>query len=426
MEFKERYRHKSNFFCRERIFTFAAVMLAILNNISKSLGVELTKFLQRFGKGQTGSKQAFSKARYKVKWEAFEALNDTFVKAYYAECGFQLYAGKYLLLAADGSDYELPWAEELVGEFGVADNKQNKQPMCMAKGVKVWDALNQLTVSSTLGRYDVSETEHFKLAWQKALLLLGGCCHARLLLLADMRYPSFWLIHQMLGAGCDFVFRCKPTFCREIIQFMAAPATEAAIEMPISRDKERRRLFRRQTGVEQAPASVSVRALKFTRPNGEQTCLITSVSPQTLDYQSLCSLYPYRWGEEVSFNFDKNRAEIENFSAKTPQGVKQEWYANTLASNMAQLLIEDAQELLDKEQHAKDNKYEYKINRSVALGIIKDELPTMLFGKEKPNAFYTRMIKLIASHREPIRPGRNFPREKKHRLRFSMNLRRVI
>lgn len=426
IEFKERYRSRANFFCRERIFTFATVMLAILNNISKSLGVELIKFLQVLGRGLAGSKQAFSKARYKIKWEAFADLNDTFVKAYYEGGDFQLYAGKYLLLAADGSDYELPWTEELVSEFGAADNKQNKQPMCMAKGVKIWDVLNRLTVSSTLGRYDEGEGVHFKLAWQKATELLGSCTQQRTLLLGDMGYPSFWLMHQLIVTGYDFVFRCKPSFCREVVTFMSSSEQEAALRLPIRSDKERLRAFKRQTGLKDAPVFVSLRALKFIRPNGEQTCLVTSVPAQEMGYEELCGLYPYRWGEEVSFNFDKNRAEIENFSAKMPQGVKQDWHANTLAANMAQLLIQDAQEVLDKEQEAKDNKYEYKINRSVALGIVKDELPKMLFGKERPKAFHKRMVKLIVSHREPIRPGRASPREKKHRLRFSMNLRRVV
>ena len=174
------------------------------------------------------------------------------------------------------------------------------------------------------------------------------------------------------------------------------------------------------------PKTLQVRALKFTRPNGETTCLVTSIRPEDLDYDSLCGLYPYRWGEEVSFNFDKNRTEIENFSAKMPQGIRQEWHANVLTTNLAQLLIEDAQELLDEEQCDSTNKYAYQINRSIALGIIKDEIPKMLFGKEKPDKFYSRMIKLIIRHREPVRPNRTFPRKRKHRLRFSMNLRRVI
>ena len=403
-------------------------MLTLLNNISKSLSVELTKFLQRFGKGLFGSKQAFSQARYKIRPEAFVDLNDTFVKAYYGQGGYQLYAGRYLLLASDGSDYELPWEEELREEFGVADNKQNHQPMCMAKAVKIWDVLNRLTICATLGRYDVAEIQHFKTAWLAARSLLCGQVGARILLLGDMHYPSLWLMAGIQSEGSDFLFRCKPDFCREIRQFMKSGQPEAALCIPIAGDPNRKGKFKKSTGCEgvDVPRSVQVRAINFTRPNGEASCLVTSVPAQGLSRESVCGLYPYRWGEEVSFNFDKNRAEIENFSAKMPQGIRQEWHASILATNLAQLIVEDAQELMAKEQKGASNKYDYQINRSVALGIIKDEIPKMLFGREKPVTFYNRMVKLIIRHREPVRPDRSFPRKQKHRLRFSMNLHRVI
>lgn len=401
-------------------------MIAILNHISKSLGVELTKFLQRFGVGALGSKQAFSKARYKIQAEAFIELNDTFVRAYYEQGGFRLYKDKYLLLATDGSDYELPWNEEIREAFGIADNGQNKQPMCMAKAVKIWDILNRLTVSAQLGHYDIAEIDHFRLAWQKALTLLCDRTDASLLLLGDMHYPSFWLMADIQTQGQHFLFRCPPTFCREIKQFMEGNALEAVLDISIAKDPARKRHFKKRTAFSHIPQTLGVRALKFKRPNGENTCLITSIPRQDLDYDCLCALYPYRWGEEVSFNFDKNRTEIENFSAKAPQGIRQEWYANVLATNLAQLLIEDAQELLDEQQSKESNKYAYQINRSVALGLIKDEIPKMLFGKENSSKFYSRMIKIIIRHREPIRPERTCPRKRKHRLRFSMNLRRIF
>lgn len=386
-------------------------MLTLLNNISKSLSVELTKFLQRFGQGYLGSKQAFSQARYKIKPEAFVDLNDTFVKAYYGQGGYRLYADKYLLLASDGSDYELPWEEELREEFGVADNIQNRQPMCMAKGVKIWDVLNHLSVSAVLGRYEVAEIQHFKAAWLKATSLLCGQVDARLLLLGDMHYPSLWLMAGIQSDGIDFLFRCKPSFCREVKQFMASGLSEAILHIPIASDPNRKSKFKKSTGSigQDVPYAVRVRAINFTRPNGESSCLLTSISVQDLNYESICGLYPYRWAEEVSFNFDKNRTEIENFSAKMPQGIRQEWYASILATNLAQLVIEDAQELLDVAQKEVSNKYNYQINRSVALGIIKDEMPKMLFGKEKPITFYNRMLNLIIRHREPIRPNRTFP-----------------
>ena len=427
-EFKECYRTNDCFFNRERIFNFVTVMLTLLNNISKSLSVELTKFLQRFGQGRLGSKQAFSQARYKIKPEAFNDLNDAFVKAYYEAGGYRLYADKYLLLASDGSDYELPWEEELREEFGVADNTQNRQPMCMAKAVKIWDVLNRLTVSAVLGRYEVAEIQHFKAAWLKAKSLLCGQVDARLLLLGDMYYPSLWLMAGIQSDGIDFLFRCKPSFCREVKQFMASDLPEAVLHIPIASDPNRKSKFKKSTGSagQDVPYAVQVRAVNFTRPNGEASCLLTSISVQDMNYESICGLYPYRWGEEVSFNFDKNRTEIENFSAKMPQGIRQEWHASILATNLAQLVIEDAQELLDVAQKEASNKYDYQINRSVALGIIKDEMPKMLFGKEKTVTFYNRMIKLVIRHREPIRPDRSFPRNKKHRLRFSMNFRRIV
>lgn len=399
-------------------------MLTLLNKISKSLSVELSRFLQQFGNGSSGSKQAFSRARYKIKAEAFVDLNDTFIRAYYDQGGYQLYRGRYLLLASDGATYELPWTAELCEEFGVADNRQNKQPMCQAKAVKIWDVLNQLTISAELGRYEVSELQHFKLAWAKARSLLGDLPGVKPLLLGDMHYPSFWLMAQLPQQGVEFLFRCAPTFCREIRQFMASDSLEALLTIPIRQDPWRKYPYREATGSSEVPESIQVRALKFTRPNNEQTCLVTSIPCQELDYQSVCALYPYRWTEEVSFNFDKNRTEIENFSAKMPEGIRQEWHANILATNLAQLLIEDAQQLLDQEQAQKANKYEYRINRSVAVGILKDELPKMLFGKETPSTFYNRMIQQVVRFRQPVRPDRSFPRERKHRLRFSMNLRR--
>ncbi|MCP4121252.1 MAG: transposase [Bacteroidetes bacterium] len=401
-------------------------MITILNNISKSLGVELTKFLQKFRRGLIGSKQAFSKGRYKIKHEAFIDLNDTFIKAYYEQGGYQLYKNKYLLLASDGSDYELAWVEELREDFGVADNGLVAQPMCMAKGVKIWDVLNRLTVSAHLGHYDVAEIRHFKVAWQKAMSLLCEQTQLDILLLGDMHYPSFWLMSGTQTEGVDFLFRCKPSFCREVKRFMRSNSVDKVLNIPLASDGARKHAYKKSTGLEEVPEKVQIRALKFTRPSGKKTCLVTSISSQDLDGESICELYPYRWGEEVSFNIDKNRTEIENFSAKMPQGIRQEWYANVLATNLAQLIIEDAQQRLDKEQAQRANKYDYQINWSVALGLIKDEIPKMLFGKERPVTFYNRMIKLIVRHREPIRPDRSFPRKRKHRLRFSMNLRRVI
>lgn len=396
----------------------------ILNNISKSLSVEVTKFLSKLGDIKYAGKQAFSKARYKLKYEAFIDLNETFVGAYYSSADYQLYKGKYLLLACDGSDYELPWEAALRAEFGMADNTLG-QAKCMAKGVKIWDVLNKITVSSALGHYHQGELRLFKTAWNRVLETLTEPGQCQFLLLGDRHYPCFWLMLMAANQGWDFLFRCKVSFCREVTAFMQGKAKEAVLTIPLKSDTARKSSLKQQ-GVSEIPEVLKIRAIRVIRPTGEETCLITSLDAKALTHAEAENLYPHRWSEETSYYFDKCRTEIENFSAKLPQGIYQEWYANTLCTNITQLLVEQAQELLDEEQKHKDNKYEYQINRSVAAGLVKDELPKMLYGQEPAKRFYERLVKLILRHREPIRPGRASPRKRKHNLKFSMNLRKIL
>ncbi len=424
--FKEKYRTQNNFFTRQRSLNFVCVVTTILNNISKSLGVEVNKFLQRLGAGLPVTKQAFSKARYKLRHEAFIDLNDHFVQGFYGMGGYRLFKGRYLLLASDGSNYELPWEEELVETFGTADNKQNKQPMCMATGVKIWDPLNGINVSAALGRFDTSEISLFKEAWEKATQLLDGTVAERLLLLGDMHYPSFWLMLSLQRQGRDFLLRCRPDFCREVKAFMESGAMEATMEIPLLEDKFRKWKLKK-VGITDIPPSLLVRVLRVDGMDGSAGYFLTSLTSDELDRHEVRGVYAERWTEEVSFNFDKNRMEVENFSAKMPEGIRQEWYAALLFANMTQLILEDAQKKLDEVQAQKpNNKHRYRVNKSVACGLVKDELPKMLFGKEDPADFHARMIRLVLLHKEPVRPGRSFPKEKKHRLKYSMNLRRVV
>lgn len=421
-EFKEKHRLNERCFIRDRGLNFSKVVLMILNNISKSLSVELTNFLQKIGNSILVSKQAFSKARYKLKKEAFIELNDTLIQNYYQQGDYQLYKGKYLLLSCDGSDYELPWEDDLIEEFGVHDNTQG-QPKCMARGVKIWDIMNQLTISSTLGSYQTSEMALFEQSWEHALSLLSQRVEGQPLLLGDRYYPSLWLMVKSQQQGWDFLFRARCDFCKEVVQFIKGTDKEQILNISLT-DCATRRWRLRQKGIINPPKFIKVRAIRVIRPTGEQSCLLTSLLEET--FEQIIQLYPDRWGVETSYYFDKHRTEIENFSAKLAQGIYQDWYANTLNTNIAQLLIEQAQQLLDQEQKTKSNKYNYQINRSVAVGLVKDELPKMLFGKEPPDIFYQRLTKLILRHREPIRPNREFPRKRKHKLKFSMNLRRVI
>jgi len=174
------------------------------------------------------------------------------------------------------------------------------------------------------------------------------------------------------------------------------------------------------------PACIRVRCVKIPLPCGQTEYLLTNVSQADLTRKELGQLYDLRWNEEISFDTDKNKMEVENFSAKTPNGVRQDFYAKMLTENITQLLIGDAQQQLDDEQASKDNKHDYQINRAVATGLVKDELPKLLCGQEPARAWYDRMLKKILRRREAVRPGRIFPKKRKHKLKFPITKRRVI
>lgn len=426
-EFKNRNKLASNNFSRNRIFNFSMIVVAMINRLTKSLNVELSKFLNAFNDGKHATKQAFSKARYKLKPEAFLELNNTLVKNYYKDKTHQLYNNEYLLLAVDGSEYELPWFDDILKEFGFWDNKQGTQPKAMATGVKIWDTLNRLTIDAKLGKYLDSEITMFDEMLSQTLRLLSTSQAAPILLVADAYFASMTRMVRLQQEGLDFVIRCKPTYCREVVDFLEGKDQERILRIDLVSDRNRRARFK-EKGLTDYPPEIYVRAIRFTTHDRKEGCLLTSISTNKLSIEDIKEIYILRYGEEISFFFDKIKSQTENFATKKPIGVYQEWYANLLSMNMIQLLIEQAQLKLEKEQTPTPNKniYSYRINCSVAIGLVKDEIPKVLLGLESVPQFNQRMIELIFKFKEPIRLRRTFERKKKHKLKYHMNQRKVL
>lgn len=424
--FIKRYKTNAKAFSRNRVLTMGTTILILVNKVSKSLGVEISKFLDRFGKPVV-SKQAFSKARYKLKAEAFSHLNELLVSSFYDSGDYRLYKDKYVLLSSDGTNFHLPWTDEMVAEFSMMDNGMGEQPKCFGKCLKIYDVLNGLTLKTQLCKYEAAELNMFAQNWKELEDWLLPKIEDPVLLLADMAYPAFWLINMLNDSGVAFLFRCKKDYCAEVKEFVASDKSHANLRLDMTKYGRKKKLKRMGfiQDFSDFPDFIELRICRTEAESGKEAYLITCLPEEEVSNEELSPLYHSRWGIETSIDFDKNKIEIENFSAKYPEGIRQEWQAATLSSNIAQLLINDAQEELDKQQLEKDNKYNYQINKSVALGLVKDELPRLLMGQESYQAFYRRLIGLILRYREPIRPGRSFARKRKHKHKYPINMRRV-
>ena len=129
-------------------------------------------------------------------------------------------------------------------------------------------------------------------------------------------------------------------------------------------------------------------------------------------------LYKERWEIETNYNTMKNVLELENYTGETDIAVKQDFYATILLINISTILVEEAQEEIEKKKIK--TKYKYKVNINVAVGIFKKELIDILLeeDEEKARKRYNKLIKKISKYIQPIRDGRKYNRPLNHVAKY--------
>jgi hypothetical protein len=400
--FKERHRDKKESFARKRILGFVDLITLQLNRVVLSLAVELEKFLTIMHTGKGYSKQAFSKARGKLKHTAFVALHQEFVKDYYRLGGYKLYKGKYLLVAVDGSLCQLPESGQPASYFGRSGN-QHGQGMVMGRASVMYDVLNQISLDNIFGPCRESEKAMFDKHQQNFASQLPFIKHP-LLYLLDRSYPSFDRLQDLQQQGDCFVVRCKAGFCKEVKEFVGKDIDEQTIYIAC---KDRNK-------APSAPAGIHLRIVRVLLPGAEYEYLLTNTD---FNYKQLSALYFMRWKVETFYSFLKEHMQLENFSSKTVEGVLQDFHACLLTANISSLLIQEAQQELEQEGQDQDNKYHYQINKNVAVGILRDKIPELLLSPNKHEDILEELKMRIKRHKVPIVPNRSFTRHKLKRSR---------
>lgn len=396
------------------MFSFGRLVLFQINIATKSLSVELTHFFQRIENNReerSFSKQSYSEARLKMKHDAYIELNDDLVKAYYANNTYKTYKG-YRLVAIDGSRIQLPNTTEVIEEFGIAENKGKSIAMAMTS--VSYDVLNNIVIAAYVDRYEASER---KLAEYHIKKKREDTPKIKDIKLLDRGYPSVYLYAKMLVFGDNFVVRCNAEYLKEVKAFAHSTATDQIIEIDLRTSERMRNTSLQQLVQEHSLPILRLRIVKIVLDNGTTEYLLTSLLDQEIfSVDDLKRIYHLRWNEETYFNFQKNVIEIENFSGKTPETIRQDYFARILSGNLGSLLIEEAQEEVDAETiNSDDRQYEYyKINRTVSTGILKDEMIEMLFApRDELRKKHSILLATIKKHIIPEIPGRTFVRKEK-------------
>jgi len=430
--FKERSRKEGKYFSRERKLTFVILVYFLLNIIKKSMQLEIDNFIELLGEEEMNyTKQALSESRRKLKPEAFKELNEALLKRKYQSDDDKRYKG-YRVLAIDGSTVELPNTEELKAEYGKLKSRSKKLDMVLGRTSILYDVENELIVDGLLCSYDRAERDMAETHLENYLEFKASIGNkGKDLLLFDRGYPSLYLITYMLNRKLDFVMRITTSFLKETNEVILREGLQdEEIEVNITNSKLNNSIRNKKLRNEvKLGDKVKLRVLKIELDSGEYEYLITSLfDKEEMKTEYFKQIYFKRWGVETTYDKLKNTIEIENFTGKKSIIIKQDFNISLLINNISTLIIEDAQREIAEEMENKNNKYEYKINRNLAIGYVKDRFINILLEKDEKtvNKAYLKLIKKVKKNKVPIREGRKYSREVVHKRKFSLTRKRTI
>ena len=168
--------------------------------------------------------------------------------------------------------------------------------------------------------------------------------------------------------------------------------------------------------------TVRVRLIKVYLPESEETeVLMTSlIDASSYLYEEFAWLYHQRWAIEESYKSLKSQLEIENFTGCSKLCIEQDLQAKSLSKNITALIASQAQMEIDKVVKKKELKRKYKPNFAGLLREIKNNMVRLLTTKS-PNTLIKRLLLQAIRERQPVRPGRKYPRiERRATLKYSM------
>lgn len=423
--FKERHKKSEKWFTRNKVFSFYITFALTLNLLRKTLQIELYNFLQPHDLS-LATKQAFCRARQKISLAAYIEINQILIKEFYKTHSVNLF-WSFRLLLIDGSNLLLPDTFFIREKFGACSNGLIKDHCAMAKASHVYDPLNNLTLDAIIAPYNTSERDMAIEHLAKIHASNPGFCD---LIILDRGYPSITLFFFAQNNKQDLLVRTSLEFLPgHAQQKIKSGERDFVIEIRAQKLKgKNRRRFERLLPNIPITSKAYVRVLVIDLENGTQEYLITTLTdPKKHPYELFRGLYNTRWDVEEDYKFIKIHAEMENFSTKTVEGLEQEFHATIFMSNVSALIANEAKAEIEQEKSVCDRKYEYKINRNISLGLLKDRLVNVLTSKTNTIKQFCEHTKyLMKKNIVPIRKGRKFSRIRKVRRRHHITIRRNL
>lgn len=391
---------KEGDFTRNRKLPFKNLVGILINQLKRSLSVELREFFSSLElSAQSCTKSAFCLQRQKLSPLFFQLWNKWLVNRFYHHYGKSVKRWRsFLIQAVDGSTAYLVNKPETIRYFGTQHNQY--RDVAMVRIIQVQDVLNDLTLWGDL--YSINDAEPSVIARRLDELDVNS------ITLFDRGFPGYGLMYLLLNQETPrhFVMRCQSNFNTEVKEFLAGSINNKISYLTPT--KEAIAMLQRHGYAITATTSLKIRMVKIILPSGETEVLLTSLYDEKLyTIKDLRYLYNLRWKIETTFSKQKNQQQLEQFSGHLPICILQDYAASLLIANLQSLVEKQCQPFLKRIEIKR--KYPYQINRNVSWAALKNNV-VKLFLQNNPVAILLHLQNLFQQNIEPVRPGRSYPR----------------
>jgi hypothetical protein len=365
---------------------FSEIVYFMLSMVKESTQNALERVFPQLKKENLHmSQQAFSAARQKIKWEAFEELFRTSVAGSYQE-EWKLWRG-YRVMAVDGSYVSLPSDAALVEHYGGL-GRECKSAMALAS--LLYDLENDIVVDARIAPVSGNERALAEMHLRELQGMDSYNRGHRELIIFDRGYPSHEIIGSLSDKGMAYVMRAQKQFIR-------------------GRDIQGGKDGRARLG----KAGLEVRVVRIALATGETETLVTNLPKAEVEYGAFGELYHKRWGIETKYRELKQKLETENFSGRLVDNVRQDFYAMMTVANMVASCVRKANLSAKKKRERKGNQYEYRVNVNHAIGVFKDRLIRVVVEEDRITRRYlmSDLVRRMERRVVPIRPSREVARK---------------
>ena len=418
---KQCFRVQPTDFTRERVLTWPVVLILMLRGQKVSLQTAVNKFFSAVGEvWRVVTASAYRQARQKVQPEVFVHLNMVACEEFYTRYGVDNEVVRWhgqRVLGVDGSYLNLPDTEETRREFSVQTNQHVGGEQVQALASVLYDLCNDVGLSAALGPKQAEKN----LLFGTHLAAMG----AGDVVVCDRAYADYSVLATIVARQCHFVIRFPRQSFTAVNAFWVAPAQERVVTLEVTSKAHA------YVAEHHLPTTLRVRLLKVVLASGEVEVLGTDLlDPQTYPAAEFKAVYGWRWQHETYHDRIKNIFEVERFSGKSVQTIKQDFYGVVFLATLESILSKPAQAALTTQGEVRECRYAPQVNRAVSYVTVLEHIVQLLSDpRRSPASTLAAVERRLLTTPTRQRPGRQVKRHKRsaaHRLRFAKYGKRVV